>query len=140
MGKFTDIVFATGLPKRDRQNEKRVNIWAFCWAGSLLGAMFVLTVFNAGLLVILGLLVVHLFLSYRFIMSYRFFLRELDEMERKVQMDALALAVAIAIILFSSGSILAVADIVPTPPAALIVLSLSLSYVAGLIIGRWRLS
>ena len=140
MGKFTDIVFATGLPKRDQQNEKRVNIWAFAWAGSLLGSMAVLTVIDGQFLVVLTLLVVHLFLSYRFVMSYRFFLQELDEMERKVQMDALASAVGVAIVLYSGGSILAAADILPQPPTVLIVLSLSLSYVVALIVGRWRLS
>jgi hypothetical protein len=61
-------------------------------------------------------------------------------MERKVQLDAIAFSFAMTIVIFSAGSILAVADIVPELNAAVVVLSLSLCYVAGLIIGRLRLS
>lgn len=140
MSRFTEIVFGTGLPKRDHNNEKRVNLWAFAWAGTLLLAMATMTTFNAGLLALIALLALHLYCALRAINAYRYFLRELDEMERKVQLDAIAFSFAMTIVIFSTGSILAVADIVPELNAAVVVLSLSLCYVAGLIIGRLRLS
>ena len=140
MGKLKDAILAPGLPERDRKNEKRVNLWAFVWAGSLLLAMASITALELPAAVVLFLLATHLFCFYKMVGTYRYFLQMLDEMERKIQMDALAISVAVAIALFSGGSILAVADIIPMPPAFIIVLGLSLSYTAGLIIGRLRLS
>ena len=61
-------------------------------------------------------------------------------MERKVQLEALALAVGFAIVTFSTGGILSSFDLVPAPSAAILIAIISLTYMAGLIVGRIRLS
>ena len=140
MGKLTNVLFATGLPKRDRRNEWRVNIWAFAWVISLLAARVIFELTEAGTLVVIALLAVHIAIALKVILTYRFFLSQLDELERKVQMDALAMAAGGAIMIFSTGGILSAAGITPQPSAAFIVVCLSLVYIASTIIGRWRLS
>ena len=66
------------------------------------------------------------------------FVSKADELERKIQLEALALSVGVTIIFFSSYAILQKAlEIADLSPAYLIVV-MSLGYVMGLIVGRLR--
>ena len=72
------------------------------------------------------------------VFSYRRFLIELDEMERKIQLDALALSVGVTIISFSSYSILDKNGILPELNSAYLIALMALTYMVGIISGRLR--
>ena len=67
-------------------------------------------------------------------------LRTLDEMERKIQLDALALSVGLAMLTFSASSILQTADILPQLKAYVLLTIMAFSYSIGLVLGWLRLA
>lgn len=79
---------------------------------------------------------IHTIIGIAMLVAYRHFLVQLDEMERKVQLDALALSVGVAIISFSSYSILENSAIVPPLKAAYLIVLITLTYIVGIIKGR----
>ena len=79
---------------------------------------------------------IHVIVGIAMLLSYKHFLTELDEMERKVQLGALALAVGVAIISFSSYSILEEATTLPPLNTAYLIAVMALSYIVGIFKGR----
>jgi len=137
MKSILNAICAKGLPKRDLKNAHRVNLFALLWALTLmisayLGETGVLD--NPALLVIA--FAVHSMIGIAMLFTYKSFLTQLDEMERKVQLDALALAVGVAIISFSSYSILANTGTVPPLKSAYLIALIALTYMVGIIKGR----
>jgi hypothetical protein len=72
------------------------------------------------------------------IFAYKRFLKDLDEMERQIQLESLALSVGVTLAGFSSYSILDKANILPSLHPSYLIVLMSLTYMAGLIIGRIR--
>jgi len=141
MGAKIDAVMAKGLPERDKRNANRVNLWAFGWMFSLMGNMILTKIFDQGAGVFWVLIfAAHIICGVMLVLSYRRFLSQLDEMERKVQLEALALAVGFSILVFSAGSVLDSVGVLGKPDAAVMVVVMSLTYMGGLIIGRIRLA
>jgi hypothetical protein len=141
MGRKLDAVLAKGLPERDKKNANKVNLWAFGWMGTLMLNAILFEAYESTNLILFSLILLgHIGCGIMLVLSYRKFLSELDEMERKVQLEALALAVGFAILVFSTGGILSSIDVVPSPSASILIAVISLTYMAGLIVGRIRLS
>ncbi|MGS0677037.1 hypothetical protein [Shewanella sp. 125m-1] len=135
--KIIEAICAKGLPKRDLKNANRVNLLALFWAITLMISIFLSEheLLNSGLLITLAFSI-HTLIGIAMLVSYRHFLVQLDEMERKVQLDALALSVGVAIISFSSYSILANSGIVPPLNAAYLIALIAVTYMVGIIKGR----
>ena len=72
------------------------------------------------------------------ILAYKRFLKELDEMERKIQLDALALSIGVTLVAFGGVSILEKAGMVPELEASHLIVLIALTYMAGIIVGRIR--
>ena len=141
MGAKLDAVLAKGLPDRDKRNANRVNLWAFGWMLSLMGNMIPTKIFDQGAeLLWAAIFAVHVLCGVMLVLSYRRFLSQLDEMERKVQLEALALAVGFSILVYSAGSILASVGVLWKPDASIMLAVMSLTYMGGLIVGRIRLA
>ncbi len=141
MGRVMDAIMAKGLPKRDTKNANRVNMWAIGWVISLaISTYFAERLVGEVSIALLAFFAIHLFCGVALLRSYRRFLIELDEMERKVQLEAMASAVGLTLLVFSAGGILARAEIVPDLDPAILIVVMSLTYMAGLIIGRIRLA
>ncbi len=141
MGSRLDAVLAKGLPKRDKKNANRVNLWALGWMFSLMANAILTKIFDQGTSALWGVIfVAHVVAGVMLVLSYRRFLSELDEMERKVQLEAMALAVGLSLLVYSAGSILHSVDLLPAPDASIMLVVMSFSYMAGLIIGRIRLA
>ena len=139
MKKFIDAILCKDLPVRDLKNANKVNLLAFAWAGTLaISTICAEYTWYDAVLPITIAFVVHMGIGLAMVFSYRKFLIELDEMERKIQQDALVLSVGVTIIGFSSYSILEGAGVVSElSPSSLIVL-MALAYMTGIIIGRIR--
>jgi hypothetical protein len=139
MKKIINAIACKGLPARDLRNANIVNMWALAWAASLLLISFLSGYdwYSSTIPTMIGL-VIHAGIGLAMFFAYKRFLKELDEMERKIQLDALASSVGVTVIGFSTYSILEKAGNMPVlEPHHLIVL-IALTYMAGIIIGRIR--
>jgi len=139
MSKFEEDCARRGLVARDIKNAIIVNFWLLAWAISLV----VLTTISgyewyAKWMSMSGL-AIHIGISVGMIMVVKRFLSEAEDLERKIQLDALALSVGISIVVFSSYSLLEKVIDVPELSAAYLIVIMSIGYALGLIFGRMRL-
>ena len=137
MKQIIDAICSRGLPSRDIQNANRVNLLALLWALSLGSTSFLAHLgYLATTWVVVSCFILHGTIGIWMLLVFKRFLRQLDEMERKIQLDALALAVGVSIIGFSLYSILDMANLLPDLKAAYLVVLLALTYMLGIIFGR----
>lgn len=134
--KILDAICAKGLPKRDLKNANRVNLLALLWAATLMLSTYLTEGEQLNGVILTIVFSLHTLIGIAMLVSYRHFLIQLDEMERKVQLDALALSVGVTIICFSSYSILENGAIVPPLNAAYLIALMALTYMVGIIKGR----
>jgi hypothetical protein len=92
---------------------------------------------SAALPIIIGF-VINTGIGIGLIVAYKRFLKDLDEMEREIQLDALALSVGVTLAGFYSYTILDKAGVVPNLDPSHLIMLMSFTYMAGLIIGRIR--
>jgi hypothetical protein len=139
MNKIIDAIACKGLPPRDIRNANIVNMWALAWAATLALTSFLSGYewYSSTTPTMIGF-VVHTGIGLAMFFAYKRFLRELDEMERKIQLDALAASVGITVIGFSAYSILEKAGFVPDLKPSYLIVLIALTYIAGIIIGRVR--
>ena len=103
MSKLLDAIFCKNLPRRDIKNANIVNLWAVAWALSLAGISFISkNDWYSATFPIAIALVVNVGIGVGMILAYKRFLKELDEMERKIQLDALALSVGVTLVVFGN--------------------------------------
>ena len=139
MSKIIDAIICKGLPARDIRNANLVNLWALAWAVTLALTSYLSDYewYSSTTPTMIGF-VVHTGIGIGMLLAYKRFLKNLDEMERKIQLDALASSVGVTVICFSAYSILEKAGFLPDlRPSNLIVL-MAVTYMAGIIIGRVR--
>jgi hypothetical protein len=141
MGKLIGAILLKGLPTQDIKNANIVNLWVTLWAGSLLVAVLAQEIFSFNNLIsTLIMATLNIICGLMMIQAYRHMLRTLDEMERKIQLDALALSVGVAMLTFSASGILQTADILPQLEASWLLTIMAFSYSIGLVLGRLRLA
>ena len=137
MSKILDAILCKGLPARDIKNANRVNLLALLWMVTLLlssiGSEYAW--YNT-MLVISIAFIVHTSIGVVMVFSFRKFLSELDDLERKIQLDALALSVGVTIISFSSFSILSKAGIIAELDQSSLIALIAVTYMIGNIAGR----
>ncbi|MCL1079924.1 hypothetical protein D5R81_17905 [Parashewanella spongiae] len=139
MKKVISAIFCQGLPKRDIKNANKVNLWALAWVGSLV-------IFHYGSkelwfmspLMIAVAVITNVAIGVGMVLAYRKMLIELDEMEKKIQLDALALSVGTTIITFSGYSILQELTTIPVLEPSHLILVVSATYMIGIVSGRIR--
>ncbi len=134
--KILDAICAKGLPKRDLKNANRVNLLALLWAATLMLSTYLTKGEQLNSVILAIVFSLHTLIGIAMLVSYRHFLIQLDEMERKVQLEALALSVGVTIISFSSYSIIENGAIVPPLNAAYLIALMALTYMVGIIKGR----
>ncbi|MBW8185096.1 hypothetical protein [Shewanella nanhaiensis] len=138
MKTILNAICSKNLPSRDIKNANKVNILALLWAISLILTSYLSTQAWFTEIPIAIAFLLHTGIGITMIFSYRHFLIELDEMERKIQLDALALSVGVTIISFSSYSILDKNGILPELDSAYLIALMALTYMVGIISGRLR--
>ncbi|WP_394229751.1 hypothetical protein [Shewanella colwelliana] len=139
MKNIFDAICAKGLPARDIKNANKVNLLALMWAGSLVLTTYLLKLTPVpATWLIATLFILHSIIGILMTLAFKRFLTQLDEMERKIQLDALALAVGVTIVGFSSYSVLDIANILPDLKASYLIVTLAITYMVGIISGRVR--
>jgi hypothetical protein len=139
MSKLINAIACKGLPARDIRNANIVNLWALAWAVTLALTSFLSGYqwYSSTTPTMIGF-VIHTGIGLGMFLAYKRFLRELDEMERKIQLDALAGSVGVTVVGFSAYSILEKAGFVPDLESYYLIVLIALTYIAGIIIGRVR--
>jgi hypothetical protein len=139
MSKLIDAIACKGLPARDIRNANLVNLWALAWVVTLALTTFLSSYqwYSSTTPTMIGF-VVHSGIGLGMFLAYKRFLRELDELERKIQLDALAGSVGVTVVGFSAYSILEKAGFLPDLKPSYLIMLIALTYIAGVIIGRVR--
>lgn len=129
--------FCSG-PKRDRRNQRRIALWAFVWAVSFIAVALGLKKqwwpFEVTVAAVIGTSL----LAIATAAAYRRFLRETDELRRKIEVEALALAYTVGVIGGLAYWLLAVAGALPQWGYACVFAAMMLAHSAGVLIGRRR--
>ena len=127
-------------PQRDRRNQRRATAWSLAWALCFVAVMLGIkkewlslgmTLAGVGVTSILGVAT---------LLAYRHFLLETDELRRKIEVDALALAFGVGIVGGMSYWLLAVRGAVPPGDFFYIFLAMFLTHGLGVLFGRRRYS
>ncbi len=141
MRKLIDAVLIKGLPAADIKNANKVNLWIFLWACTLVATVMMqeMQIIQNSVVSLVAALV-NLAMGVTMALTYRRMLHTLDEMERKIQYNALASAVAMAMLVYGASSILAKAAITPELDASWMLTIMAFTYSGGLIAGRLRMA
>ncbi len=139
MKTILDAIACRGLPARDIKNANIVNLWALAWAVSL-GLISFLSKYqwySPGFPTILAF-TVQTSIGIGMLLAYIRLLKNLDEMERKIQLDALAMSVGVTVVVFASYSIFEKSGIVPDLKSSYLIALIAFTYMAGIVFGRIR--
>ncbi len=139
MNRLINAITLKGLPARDIKNANLANLWIFAWAGTLAIISFLSKYdWYASVLPTTIGIVVHVGIGVGMMLAYKRLLKHLDEMERKIQLESMALSVGMTLVGFSTYSILDKAGFVPELKPAFLIMLMGFTYIGGLIIGRIR--
>jgi hypothetical protein len=127
-------------PQRDRRNQWRIVLWALVWALSFLAVTLEIKKkwlpFEGTLA---GVTVTALF-GIATILAYRRFLRDTDELRRKIEVEALALAFGIGVVGGFTYWLLAVSGAVPAKGFGYIFSLMLVTHTVGIVVGCRRYS
>jgi hypothetical protein len=126
-------------PARSKKNHALIMVWIFVWMATCVAAdkAEAYEWYSAGSLPLIAI-AINAVIGLTVIVTYMRFLKELDEMQQKIQLNALALAMGIGLVGSVSYSLLVSAGIVAVPDIAVVIVLLGGGYSAGLVIGRAR--
>jgi hypothetical protein len=127
-------------PPRDRRNLRRFAFWASLWALSFLTSTLGIKRAwwpSAGMF---GAVAVTALLGLVAVLLYRRFLLETDELRRKIEVEALALAFGVGLFGGLAGWLLVVGDAVRGTDLIFVFLAMFLTHGASVLVGRRRYS
>jgi len=132
---ITDTCDTTAQTKK---NTLRLFFWSVAWVLATAGVAFGsknLWNFNTWLTIIAVL--IHIGLGLGMIRVFKQYLLGLDELQRKIQLDAMALSLGIGLVLGSSYELLEDIKLIPfEPEIPHLLILMSLTYVVGTVLGH----
>ena len=138
----TDNILSGFCPSspRDRRNQWRITLWSLVWALSFvavtLGIKKEWLSFGAALAGVAGTAL----LGIATLLAYRRFLREADELQRKIEVEALALAFGVGLVGGLTYWLLAVQGGVPAMDFIYVFFVMIITYPVGVLVGRRKYS
>ncbi len=126
--------------RRDKPAQRRTTLWSLFWALSLLAVTLGIRKWHLSSGLILAGIGLNALLGLGTLLAYRRFLRETDELRRKIELDALALAFGVGVIGGMTYWLLTIADAVPKNSFGFVFAAMILVYPAGVLIGLRRYS
>jgi len=128
------------ITAQTKKNSLRLFFWAGAWVLATAGAAFgprFLWDFNT-LPTILGVLI-HIGIGFGMIRVFKQYLLGLDELQRKIQLDAIALTLGVGLVIGSSYELLEDIKLIPfEPEISHLIILMSLTYWVGVILGNRR--
>ena len=127
--------------QRDCRNQKLVLLWSFLWALSFAGvALGIKRGWLSSGVVTFVAVTGSAILGIATILAYRRFLEETDELRRKIEVEALALAFAVGMVGGLTYWLLAASGAVSATGFAYVFSAMMITYSVGALIGRRRYS
>ena len=134
---ITDMCDSTAQTKK---NTKRLFFWGVVWVLATAGVAFGpknLWSFNTWLTIIAVL--IHIGIGLGMIRAFKQYLLGLDELQRKIQLDAMALSLGVGLVLGCSYEQLEDIKLIPfQPEIPHLIILMSLTYYIGIILGNRR--
>jgi hypothetical protein len=128
------------ITAQTKKNTLRLFFWTGAWVLATAGAAFgprFLWDFNT-LPTILGVLI-HIGIGFGMIRVFKQYLLGLDELQRKIQLDAIALTLGVGLVIGSSYELLEDIKLIPfEPEISHLIILMSLTYWVGVILGNRR--
>lgn len=136
----TPSVKQENLKQRTQRSTKRLFVWTSSWLLSLatvaLGPKFI---WDFGITVTLITVFINLALGYKMIMANISHLNDMDEMQRKIQLEAMALSLGVSVVLGALYGLLEPIKIIAFEPnASGLLFIMSFSYMIGVAIFHRR--
>ena len=126
------------ITAQTKKNTLRLFFWTVAWVLATAGVAFGsknLWNFNTWLTIIAVL--IHIGLGLGMIRVFKQYLLGLDELQRKIQLDAMALSLGIGLVLGSSYELLEDIKLIPfEPEIPHLLILMSLTYVVGTVLGH----
>ena len=126
--------------QRDCRNQRRIWLRAFLWACSFIAVALGIRMKWLSFGVVLAGVTGSSLLGLATVLAYHRFLQESDELRRKIEVEALALAFGVGMIGGLAYWLLAVSGAVPVTGFAYVFSAMLLAYSVGVLIGRRRYS
>ena len=121
------------------KNNIRLLCWVFAWVGTMVVAdKAELYEWHSSALISILAIVINTGIGLGLIVTFMRFLQELNELQRKIQLDALALAMGIGLVGSFSYSLLVTAKFIADAEISDIILLMIVTYVVGSIVGQIR--
>ncbi len=117
----------------------RLISWVLVWVGTLIlvDKAVLYGWYASDFISVLGI-VINAGMGLGMIVTFLRFLREIDEMQRKIQLDSLALSMGIGFVGSFSYTLLVTTGFVADPEVRDIILLMAGTYIASLIVGQFR--
>lgn len=131
----TDTLDSCSIPRRDRHNQRRVVLWSLAWALSFVAVTLVIEKewlpFGLTIAAVIGTAII----GVATVLAYRRFLAETDELRRKIEVEALAVAFGVGFVGVQSYWLLVVKGAAPATGFIYVLAAMVLTYSAGVLIG-----
>ena len=124
---------------RTKKNHIRLIGWVFVWSLTMVLAdkAELYEWYSSEVISILAI-VTNAIIGIGMIVVFMRFLKELDELQRKIQLDSLALSMGIGLVGSFSYSLLVTAKFISDAEISHIILLMGLTYTVGIIVGQIR--
>ena len=131
---LTNVCDSTPLTK---ENTKRLFIWSVVWVLATAGVAFgPKNLWNFNTWLTISAVLIHICLGLGMIRVFKQFLLGLDELQRKIHLDAMAISLGIGLVFGCSYEMLEDIRLIPfQPEIPHLILTMCLVYVAGVIQG-----
>jgi len=125
---------------RDRRNRRLVTIWSLAWALFFTAVTFGIKKLGWSFEVTLAAVIGTAILGLATVLAYRRFLLETDELRRKIEVEALALAFGVGVFGGLSCWLLAVSGALAIKDFAFVFVAMIFTHTAGVFLGCRRYS
>ena len=126
--------------RRERRAQRRIQAWSFLWALSVIAVTLAIRRWHLPSGPLLAGIAGSALLGLGTLLAYRRFLRETDELRRKIELDALALAFGVGVVGGMTYWLLTISGAVSSSSFGFVFAAMILVYPAGVLIGLRRYS
>ena len=125
---------------RTKKNTVNLGVWTAAWTVSMAVATFgPIFIWHSNTLLTIAAILINLGLGIGMIVANKRHLEGLDEMQQKIQLEAMALSLGVGLVGGLSYSLLDTTNLISSDAEiAYLVILMSLTYMAGLFIGQRR--
>ncbi len=118
----------------------RLGWWTFAWVVSMAVATFgPVFLWGDSLVLTIGGIAINLLIGFGMIWAFRNHLRSLDELDQKIQLEAMSFTLGVALVVGLAYSNLDISDVIASDAEiSFLVILMSLTYMGAIAFGKWK--